>query len=386
MENNILFEEKQANLHQALNRQEGAYVPNMVNNGTASIAWAGKKTVDIMENPAAYVEALNAVFAEMWVDGTLITGNLFSPKMQRGFDTLQYQFGPDGNTPEHIQASPMKAEEYDQLIADPDRFVTEVLLPRRHPKLFEDRNGAKESLKLYAEDKFYSLILLNAMAEKNMVEQYGVASVLNKQKVFETPLDILFDQFRGFRGTLTDLRRQPANVKAALDRLWELRCVPKLEKLAEGAYPYAVQFPHIPAYLSPKQFDELYWVHEKQIIERIAAGGGKAYIVLEGRWEKIWHRFLELPKDSCILHVDDDDMCKANAELGHHQILCGGLKSADTRLKSLNEIKDDIKRVIDECAPGGGFLFCTDKAWIAPGDVNQTLIDAYNFAQEYSKK
>lgn len=386
MENNVLLEQKQANLQLALNRQEGAYVPNMVNNGTATIAWAGKKTVDIIENPMAYVEALNAVFAEMWVDATLITGNLFSTKMQRGFDNLQYKFGPDGTTPEHLQAAPMKADEYDRLIADPDAFVTEVLLPRRFPKLFEDRNAAKESLKLYAEDKFYSLIVLNSMTEKDMVERYGVASMLNKQKIFETPLDMLFDHFRGFRGTLTDLRRQNANVRAALDKLWELRCVPKLDKIAEGAYPFAVQFPHIPAYLSPKQFDELYWVYEKQIIERIAANGGKAYIVLEGRWDKIWHRFLELPKDSCVLHVDDDDILKANAELGHHQILCGGLKTADTRLKSFEQIKDDVKRVIDTCAPGGGFLFCTDKCWIAPGDVNQTLIDTYNFVHEYSKR
>ena len=44
----------------------------------------------------------------------------------------------------------------------------------------------------------------------------------------------------------------------------------------------------------------------------------------------------------------------------------------------------DVKKIIDACQPGDGFLFCTDKAWIAPGDVNQNLIDAYNFAHEYS--
>jgi len=49
-------------------------------------------------------------------------------------------------------------------------------------------------------------------------------------------------------------------------------------------------------------------------------------------------------------------------------------------------MKDDIKRVIDTCAPGGGFIFSADKGFLTPGDVNPTLIECYNFAHEYSKK
>ena len=87
--------------------------------------------------------------------------------------------------------------------------------------------------------------------------------------------------------------------------------------------------------------------------------------MLEGSWEKVWHHFLEVPKDSCILYIDDDDICKAKKELGDHQIIEGGLKVAAVRTQSIDKIKDDIKHVIDVCAPGDGFLFCTDKAWIA---------------------
>ena len=386
MEQNVLQEQKKTNLMKAINREEGGYLPNLINNATATVAWAGKRTVDVIEDPVAYVQALNAVYDEMWVDATIINGNVFSTKMERAFDTLQNKFGPDGTTPLHLQDSPMKADEYDRFIADLNAFVAEVLLPRRHPKLFTDREEAKKTLKLYAEDKFYSLVQLAAMAEQDLAQRLGVVPLLNMQKRFETPIDILFDHFRGFRGTLTDLRRQPDKVRAALDTIWEVRCGAMMETSSKGEFPYAVQFPHIPAYLSPKQFDELYWVHEKQFIETIAAAGGKAYLVMEGRWEKIWHRFLELPKDSCLLHVDDDDILKVKAELGHHQIVIGGLKTADTRLKTFDQIKDDIKRVVDICAPGGGFLFSTDKCWITPGDVNQNLIDAYNFVHEYTSK
>ncbi len=107
---------------------------------------------------------------------------------------------------------------------------------------------------------------------------------------------------------------------------------------------------------------------------------------MEGHWDKIWDCFLEVPKDSLVLNVDDDDFLKANEVLGEHQILCGGLKLADTRLKTFEQMKDDVKRVIDACAPGGGFLYCADKGFLTPGDVNPVLIECYNFAHEYSGK
>lgn len=388
MEHNVLLEQKASNLQLAVSRQEAAYVPNMINNGTATIAWEGKKTSELMMgNPMVYIQTLNNIYEEMWADANILSGNMFSPKMEMAFDTLETRYGPDGVTPEHVQLSPMKADEYDQLIADPDRYVHNVLLPRKFPTLFTDREGAKRSLKLYAEDRFYSMIQLMGMSAQYQAQRFGIVQTLNMQERFETPLDILFDYFRGFRGTLTDLRRQRGNVEAAIEKLWETRCAAQnASEVKDPNAGWGPQFCHIPAYLSPKQFEELFWPHQKKQILRLANAGAKAYIFLEGKWDKIWHHFLELPKDCCVLHIDDDDIIAAKKAIGHHQIIVGGLKSVDVRMKSFESIKDDVKRVIDECAPGGGFLFSTDKCWIAAGDVNRTLIDAYNFAHEYSKK
>ncbi len=381
-----LKEMKLANFMKTVNREEAEYVPNAVNAGLATIAWAGKRGVDVLLDPQAYVDSITAIFDEMWCDISLIMGAVASQRMEQAFETVENKYGPDGTTLEHIQLSPMQKDEYPQLIADPDRFVNEVLLPRKYPKFYQDREYAKNALKVFAEDRVHVMLMLSSMAAKAMEEKHGISSVLNMQERLEPPLDLMFDYFRGFRGTLTDLRRQPQNVKAALDKLWEVRCAPKMAQPYNMEFPYAWQPPHIPCYLSPKQFEELYWVHEKPMIERIANGGGKLYFIMEGRFEKIWHHFRELPKDSVILHVDDDDIIQAKKEIGDHQIITGGLKLADVRMKSFDQIKDDVKRVIDECAPGGGFIFTTDKAWLAPGDVNQTLIDAFNFAHEYSKK
>ena len=130
----------------------------------------------------------------------------------------------------------------------------------------------------------------------------------------------------------------------------------------------------------------MYWPYEKQWIERQAAGGSRVWIMMEGAWAAFYDVFQDAPKDSCILHVDDDDIVQAKKDIGDCQILEGGIKLAKIMASDIEDIKAEVRRVIDACAPGEGFLFCTDKAWIGPRDVNQNLIDCYNYEHEYSKK
>lgn len=386
MGNNVQLDMKRRNLVQALNREEPDFVPNMIAASCATVAWTGQKVTDIIYDSQAYVKALTDVFGEMWADGNIFMATLFTPKRPEMFENAQNKFGPDGVTPEHLQASPMKGDEYAEFNADFSGFIKKVLLPRMFPKFYEDREYAKKALKVYAEDGFYCMAQLTALTTKILEENYGITDVVTFADNWEHPMDSLFDRFRGFRGTLTDLRRHPDDVKTALETIWQNKTLPSIAKPLSGQMPYACQMPHIPAYLSPKQFDELYWPYEKKLIERVAAAGGKTYIMLEGHWKPVWHHFLELPKDCCILHVDDDDLFEAYEALGQHQIIMGGIRMSDIRTGSIDGLKDKVKKIIDTCAPGGGFLFCSDKAWIAPGDVNQTLIDVYNFAHEYSKK
>lgn len=383
METNTLFTQKFENFQKAINRQETAWVPTAMNDCGGGMFWSGKTVFDVAGNHLEYAKAITSYLDEMWVDVCLLAAITTSPRRDSAFPTAENQIAKDG-TITHLQTPHMKAEEYDQLIADPKAFIANVLLPRKYPYLFESRDAAKAALKVFAEEQVDLFIMQGAATAKYLVEKYGVQSVVNPGCMINTPLDHLFDYFRGFRGTLTDLRRQKDKMPAALEAIWNYKGIPHMP--FDPAKGFAFQPCHIPAYLSPKQYKELYWPYEKKLIEWVNSQGGKQYIILEGRWENIWDCFLELPKDSVVLHVDDDDFLKAHELLGDHQILVGGLKATDTRMKKFEDIKDDIKRVIDTCAPGGGFIFTTDKAMVTPGDVNPTLIECFNFAHEYSKK
>ena len=383
MQEKTLYEMKHENLMKALNRQGADYVPTVLASSCAEVAWTGQKVTDIIGDPEKYINAMTDLFKVMWGDANTFSGTLFTPAIEQAIQPVQNKFGPDGVTPEHIQLVQMESSEYDSLIEDPNGFVANVLVPRKYPKLYEDREYAKEALKKIAEDRAYSMATLFGGVSKKLAEEYGITDICSFAENFGNPMDTLFDSFRGFKGTLLDLRRQPDKVRAACAKLWETVNLPKLQG-TPAAFPYACHMTHIAPYLSPKQFNEMYWPYEKIWIERAAAAGTKVWIMMEGSWKNVWECFKEVPKDSCILHIDDDDIFEAKRVLGDYQIIEGGLKMASLITDSKEKVLADTKKIIDVCGEGDGFLFCTDKAWISPGDVNQNLIDAYNYAHEYS--
>ena len=382
-ENNL--ELKRNNLMKMMDRQGADFVPTMLASSCAQIAWAGKKVADVIGDPMEYAKAMTDVLKVMWADGNTFSGTLFTPDIENVISPLQNKFGPDGITPEHLQMPMMKVDEYDLLIEDPSWLVSEVLLPRKYPQLFEDREYAKKVLKGVAADKAYSMTVLFSAVDKVLLEEYGVTGVVTFAGVFSNPCDTIFDNYRGFSGTLTDLRRQPEKFKAACETLWATQNAPALAR-KPAAFPYACHMTHIAPYMSPKQFNEIYWPYEKRWIDNASDNGTRVWIMMEGSWKKVWENFRDTAKDSCILHVDDDDIIDAKKEIGDCQIIEGGLKVASVRMDKFESIRERLKEVVDVCAEGDGFLFCTDKAWIAPGDVNQNLIDAYNFVHEYSMK
>lgn len=384
METNKLFQQKYGSFQKAVNRQEGPWVPNAMTNNGGGFFWKGKTARDVAHDYQAYAQALLAFLDETWMDCQVMSGLTTTPRLSDTFTTAENRLAPDG-TLTHLQNPMMKADEYDQLIADPKGFIANVLLPRKYPEIFEDKETGKEKLKVYAEEMIRNVAQMGCTT-KYAAEKYGVTTICNLACALNTPLDHIFDYFRGFRGTLTDLRRHPDQVKAALDAIWAFRDADRVAGPFDPSKGFPFQPCHIPAYLSPKQYKELYWPFEKQLIEWVAGHGGKIFLVMEGRWENIMDCFLEVPKDSLVLNVDDDDFLEVHRRLGDHQILCGGLKLAETRLKTFEQMKDDVKRVIDTCAPGGGLIFCPDKGFVTPGDVNPTLIECLNFAHEYSSK
>lgn len=380
------LQEKKELILKACSHEETEYIPVGLAGGNAFLDYAGLNYFDVESNEENYHRALEEVLSRMHCDFMLFQF-AGAPRAYEALDQKTETFlAPNGITPQHRQIDKMREDEYPQLIADLQDFVNHVLLPRKYPNLFGgDREAAVKALKTVVEERVHSFVTgPGGKSAKWLAEDFGVLSVWNMQQRVLNPLDVIFDHFRGFKGTILDMRRRPEQVKEAADVIWETMC-DHLETL-KSTFPFTGHVPHIPTYLNPKQYYKFYWPYEKVMLENIARQGGKCIMSAEGKWMKFIECFRELPKDSVIYLVDEDDIFEVNKAIGDWQVLGGGGKLAEMKFSSREDNIDYAKRVIDECAPGGGFVFTIEKNVICPGDINQTLMDVYNFAHEYGRK
>ncbi|MCL1913081.1 MAG: hypothetical protein FWG10_04205 [Eubacteriaceae bacterium] len=384
-----MAEDKQAlqkeNFFKAINHIEPDYVPKAIYAGNAMLDYAGMTFADIQSDPGKTEKALRLLFDNIPADvGLVAIGG--APKTYAALDNTTETFlAPDGVTLQHLQRSTMKADEYPLLIADVNKFVKETLLPRKFPVLFEDKESAKARMKTILEDSVERATGHLTQLQKKIFTEYGFYSYpTNVLPRFVTPIDVVFDRLRGFVGTLADLRRYPKEVKAALDAIYTLRATNFKDTKEKDLF--ASYMAHIPCYLNPKQYDEFFWPYFKEQVTNLGNTGNKLFIFIEGHWLAHIDSFLDVPKDSLYNWVDDDDILDLNKKIGHYQPMIGGIQMQNIRLHSLQRNIDYAKRVIDECAPGGGLVFGANKSWVCKGDINQNLVDVYNFVDGYSRK
>ncbi|MCL1914737.1 MAG: hypothetical protein FWG10_12890 [Eubacteriaceae bacterium] len=371
-------------LWQACSHIETDYVPKSVIASNGMLDFAGVTYAEAENN----TEVLEKVFRKFLSSAPFDVGMFSlqgSPKAYEALNNRTETFlSYDGVTLQHYQKPTMKDDEYPLLIEDMESFMRNVLFPRKYPELFEDRQKAMETLRTVVDEQAarnlgpYEEVRTRVCAEHDFLPYPGGLPR------FSHPADFIFDRFRGFRGTLSDLRRRPEQFKAACDMIWEIRSS-HFEDLPMTEL-FASYMPHIPCYLSPKQYYEFFFPYFKVQATNIGNSGNKTYLSLEGRWLPFVESFLDLPKDATVIFVDDDDVLEVNKVIGHHQVLTGGVKLQNIRLGTKQTNIDYAKKIIDEMAPGGGYIFNLDKACVCKGDINQNLFDVYLFANEYARK
>lgn len=381
-----LLKSRQENFMKACNRNNPDYVPVLAFPSSGVIEFGNTTFPQVRDDPDAYREAMLKIWDHVYADVTTGQGIWFYPHAKEVLGRAQNYIGPDGISLEHQQNTLMLDTDYEVFLKDPEYFVRNILVKRRYPELFtEDMETVKTKMKAIVSDTMnYIWGGVNTELDQLAAERYGIVPMMTMDlPMVQNPVDILFDYFRGFKGTMLDIRRHPAQVQAALDILWETRCF-KYEDIGYG-FPFMQQWTHMAPYMSTKQFEKFYWPYQKKFIENIHRSGNKLYMLCEGKWSHLWDFFRDVPKDSVIINVDDDDVIEVSKRIGDWQIVVGGAKLGQLKMASLETNIDYAKRVLDECAGNGGFIFGCDKCWVCPGDVNQNLIDVYQWVHENGK-
>jgi hypothetical protein len=350
--------------------------------------YAGVKWTDLEDDPEAYARAYTKCWAEIPIDlGS--ASNRISLRPAQALGNNRFVYTSDGMGVVHDQASDVYfgPEVYDEILTDQaglmDRYSrtynTALTLPRAEA-VAAVREAAKAQLKVSEITARISSIMTDEMGVYNWRSGGGY----NYTSEFWT----FYDSLRGAQMGLSDLRRYPDKVKAACDFLFErtkARVVYDQETMKQQLPPASSMF-HPEPYLSPQQFDELYFSRFMEILGPVMEAGKKVFLYGEGAFIHHIDRFRETPKGSMIIVLDQDDPFETAKKVGDWCTLVAGPKAELLQLGTQQQIKDFVKRLFDELAPGGGFIFGLGNGLVTAKDSPiESIVTAYETAYELNR-
>jgi hypothetical protein len=253
----------------------------------------------------------------------------------------------------------MRADEYDALIADPTGFLFNTWLPRVSTEVSAPGTPASYRGQLALVKSSMAMMqyfqAFGPQIERLRLESGTPSAIAG---IFKAPFDILADKLRGYIGLVQDMAEQPDKVLAACEALMPHLChvglttadpscrVPIGFWMHRGCVPF----------VNPRQFDSHYWPTLKPIIEEFWKAGHQTLFYAEGKWAAHLDTFRELPPRSLVFHADRDDVFAVKRKLGDRFAVSGGVPNVLLSYGKPAEVRDFCRRVMDEVAPGGGYI------------------------------
>ncbi|CEP66116.1 Uroporphyrinogen decarboxylase (URO-D) [Moorella glycerini] len=260
---------------------------------------------------------------------------------------------------QYVEEEYMPAEEYEEFIANPTRWVVTKYLPHINEE-FAEPGSYRATVALIKSVTAFSMYNTKAAEMgQRWAREFGIAP--HSAGMTKAPFDTLGDTLRGTKGILLDLRRRPEKVLAACAALvphsiafamitaggdTSLPCGIPLHK---GAYPF----------LNREYWEKFYWPSLKAVIEGLWAKGKRVWFFAEGDWTPYLDKIAELPEKSIVFCLDLTDARKAKEILGSKFCLYGGVPTTLLTYGTPQEVKDCVKRAIDELGKDGGFVLAS---------------------------
>lgn len=377
------YQEKINRILTTVNHQEPDRVPILSMFETWSVSYANSTIKEIENNPDKEVEIYTKPHKDIYSDAAFNAGLLTDEKSCSIIGCKGHFISEDGQTLQHTEISPMLPEEYPELIKDPIGYMFNTVVPRKAENLAKGYQESYEAIKDLVEHWKYKSA---AQAKLNQVlkEEYDMPVLTGN--ILYPPMDIIFDYLRGFKGISLDLRRRPEELLEGINALEEFANafmgIPS-DAQSVSEFPFFATMMHVPTFINPKQFEKFFWPSYERMFKRVHELGGKHIIFMEGEWAPKYEFINSMPKDFAIGILEDDDVFEAKKKIGDNITIAGGMTSNLLRYSSKDECIDYVKRVLDECAPGGGFILSPNFALLSKNDINvDNLIAVTNYVLE----
>ena len=275
----------------------------------------------------------------------------------------------------------MSADEYEEFCFDPTHFILTKWFPRRNRNLaglakinvqnpiefslftatvpFADPEVI-QALDALAQAGKYSMQWLMGGGEiANIIEEEGF--VLGPQVGTTCPFDMLADTFRGMINTIMDVNERPDELMAAVNTMQTLM----LRNALGAAIALKREFFLIPLhmgvdeFMSPANYAKFYWPGLKALMMACIDNGITPYVFTEGNYNSRLEQLCDIPPGKVVYMFEKVDMKRAKETVGKVACINANLPTATLMFSTPEKIADETKRLLDICAPGGGFMMDT---------------------------
>jgi uroporphyrinogen-III decarboxylase len=379
-----LYQERTTRFIKAIKLEEPDRVPCMLPTGVYPPFYAGYTVREVMYDFEKLKKAYLKFIDEFDMDSYTGPGLIFPGKALDITDHRLHKWPGHGlpdnaSLYQYVEKDYMKADEYPALLSNPADFWWRTLLPRvvgalEPLKKLPQMNGMMGvPLMFYAamaapdvEEAFKKMIEAGkevikwqkAVAEINMASLAAGIPELRGGGMGGAPFDNIADMLRGTQGMVMDMYRQPEKLHEVMERV-----VPNTIKSAVAmADATGCPFCFMPlhkgdeSFMSPKQFETFYWPTYRRVLMGMIEAGLVPFPFAEGRYGARLEVIKDLPKGSMLWWFEDIDMARAKKVLGASACIAGNVPSSVLYTKTPKEVKEYCRKLIETCAPGGGYI------------------------------
>lgn len=285
----------------------------------------------------------------------------------------------DATGHQFVEGEYMMADEYDALIKNPSDFWMRTYLPRVLGVFSPFRNlqsltdiwelphmyfgsFARQDIRA----TFQTLIDIGEEMAKwqevvaGCVKEAQEAGVPTAPRggLAKAPFDMLGDTLRGTKGIMMDMYRQPGKLLEAIEVITELTIDSTIAAVnkADGITVTFVLHKGADGFLSADQFDKFYWPSLRRVILALINEGIIPVLFAEGSYNTRLERCNEFPKGAVAWLFDKTDMALAKKVLGDKCCISGNVPTSLLTTGTAKEVKEYCRKLIEICAPGGGFI------------------------------